>query len=208
MKDKKLHDMVCHRLKNHEYNLITKNDDCEIWRCQKPGTIIYWFDIVCMKNHIICVGDIQNLIFEYAQGGINFLAGNDVDYYVHSKLAEEYQNQKVLDRDKFCHWISNFMYNKLIENELEAPDNWDRDDPDIDMISDWYDDHEDVLEYRNDGWKAFKEWNMSNQDLDTAEEIIHRYDGEPGVFVDEIDFEVKHSLYMVCEAARRITLQR
>lgn len=201
--------MVCNRLKYHEYNLITKDDGCEIWRCMRPGTTMYWFDIVCMTHHIICVGDIQpNLIFEHAHGGVSFIAGDDVDYYIHSKLAQEYREQKDFDSNTFYRWMSNFMYDKLIENGLEAPEEWNRDEPDIEKISDWYDEQEDVLEYKNDGWKAFKEWNMSDQELRDAQDIIYKYEGDLDVPVEKTAFGVKHSLYMVCEAARRINLQK
>lgn len=74
-------------LSRHEYQCIFSKDDAEIWRCKSPATNIYAFDIMISRFGVAIVGDIDNLTFNVrGDYGIGFLAGDDVEYYIHRKL--------------------------------------------------------------------------------------------------------------------------
>lgn len=75
-------------LKDHVYTALVDQPDLKAWRCKAPGTTAYAFDIMMSRFGIAVVGDIDNLTFEVGLGyGIEFLAKDDIDYYVHSKLS-------------------------------------------------------------------------------------------------------------------------
>lgn len=77
-------------LKNHQFRALVDNDDVKVWRCERPGTSAYAFDIMLTRYGIAVVGDIANLTFSVGLGyGLEFLAGDDVGYYIHSKLDEK-----------------------------------------------------------------------------------------------------------------------
>lgn len=77
-------------LKNHQYRPLIDADDVKVWRCQQPGTSAYAFDIMLTRYGIAVVGDIANLTFGVGLSyGLDFLAGDDVGYYIHSKLDEK-----------------------------------------------------------------------------------------------------------------------
>lgn len=77
-------------LQNHQYLALIDNDDVQVWRCKQPNTNAYAFDIMLTRFGIAVVGDIANLTFGVGLGyGLNFLAGDDVGYYIHSKLDEK-----------------------------------------------------------------------------------------------------------------------
>ncbi|MDF3936701.1 hypothetical protein [Pseudomonas citronellolis] len=77
-------------LKNHQFLALVDNDDVKVWRCKQPGSTAYAFDIMMTRFGIAVVGDIANLTFSVGLGyGIDFLAGDDVGYYIHSKLDEK-----------------------------------------------------------------------------------------------------------------------
>jgi len=77
-------------LKNHQYRPLVDADDVKVWRCERPGTSAYAFDIMLTRYGIAVVGDIANLTFSVGLGyGLEFLAGDDVGYYIHSKLDEK-----------------------------------------------------------------------------------------------------------------------
>lgn len=76
-------------LKDHAYTLLTKENGCEVWRCGNPnGSNVYAFNIAILPMGICVVGDIGSLTFEVSRP-IDFLAGKDVEYYIHSKLTHE-----------------------------------------------------------------------------------------------------------------------
>lgn len=81
------------RLKKHEYNLLAKDSvtNTEVWSCRDPKTIRYGFIISVTPMGISVVGDIGSYTFNVARD-INFLADDDVEYYIYSKLDSVYKN--------------------------------------------------------------------------------------------------------------------
>ncbi|WP_369991351.1 hypothetical protein [Pseudomonas xanthosomatis] len=66
--------------------MLADTDQLKTWRCKAPGTTCYAFDILITRFGIATVGDIDGLTFRVGLSyGIEFLAGNDIGYYIHSK---------------------------------------------------------------------------------------------------------------------------
>jgi hypothetical protein len=93
--------LISERTAQFEYIQIASGPDCEVWQCKKPNTGMYGFHIAVTRTGIAVVGDIEGLLFNVGSSyGMEFLAGDDVNYYIHSKL--EHQCRKtVFDRDHF-----------------------------------------------------------------------------------------------------------
>ena len=75
-------------LKDHRYTLLTKQNGCEVWRCGRPNSNMYAFNIALLPMGICVMGDIGELTFNVSRP-LGFLAGRDVEYYIHSKLSHE-----------------------------------------------------------------------------------------------------------------------
>lgn len=76
------------------------------WICRKIDTSIYCFEIVIGKYQIYMGGDIDSLVFKVGENyGMRFLAGTDVNYYMHSKLDHVYLDQKEFDKNALDDWL-------------------------------------------------------------------------------------------------------
>ncbi len=76
-------------LKNHVYTNLANQEGVQVWRCQEPGSTCYAFDIVMTRFGIAILGDIPNITFSVGLGyGMKFLAGDDITYYIHSKVDQ------------------------------------------------------------------------------------------------------------------------
>jgi hypothetical protein len=80
---------VAETMVGHQHTCLARQDNLVAWRCQPPQDKAYAFDILITRSGIAVVGDIDNLTFSVGLGyGIEFLAGDDVIYYMHVKLIE------------------------------------------------------------------------------------------------------------------------
>ena len=93
-------------LKEHEYTLLAKGDDCEIWKCSKSNTNVYAFNIAVTPMGISVVGDIGDYTFGVYGRNVSFLAGRDVEYYIHSKLSPNCKEVE-FDMDNFREAVVN-----------------------------------------------------------------------------------------------------
>lgn len=99
--DKKLYQRVVDTQKDFNYTCLVNNSEIEAWRCKKEGTNVYAFDIVITGFGIAVFGDISTVTFRVgASYGINFLAGDDVDYYILSKVEGSCKNYD-FDKEEF-----------------------------------------------------------------------------------------------------------
>lgn len=74
-------------LENHVYTQLVAGGTVEAWRCKDPRSTFYAFDIIITRFGIAIVGDIENMTFTVgSMYGMEFLAKDDVQYYIHSKL--------------------------------------------------------------------------------------------------------------------------
>lgn len=116
------------RLANHEYTLLAKGEQAEVWSCKnKSGTNCYAFNISIAPMGISVVGDIGELTFGVYGRGLDFLAGDDVEYYIHSKLTAncrevEYNTEGIEEvvatAVKYTFENSNTIFELLREEEL------------------------------------------------------------------------------------------
>lgn len=111
-------------LKNHSYIRIGFGD-CEVWQCTNNGSSTYGFDISISRFGIAVHGDIGSLSFRVGSYyGMEFLAGKDVWYYIHSKLDEAYRKRQVV-KEKVKDMLAREMYYLLEDivcdpNELNS----------------------------------------------------------------------------------------
>jgi len=97
-------------LNTHVFTKLVSNQDIVAWRCKRPNSSCYAFDILITHYGISVVGDIDNLTFRVGSSyGMEFLAGRDVEYYIHSKL-DHHCKERDLNHDRvreFClmHWL-------------------------------------------------------------------------------------------------------
>ena len=92
----------------------------EVWRCKNPENTFFAFDICITRFGIAAFGDFGSLVFNVGSSyGIPFLAGNDVDYYIHSKL-EEHCKVKEFDREYFDEMRCEAVCNRIASMNEDA----------------------------------------------------------------------------------------
>jgi len=81
------------RLKRHEYILLAEGENTEVWLCKQPHSMLYAFSITSTPWGVSVMGDIGNIMFE--EINIGLLAGDDVGYYIMSKVSKEFKYEIV-----------------------------------------------------------------------------------------------------------------
>lgn len=210
----------------HVYTPLAVNQDCQVWRCARPGSSVYAFDIMMTRRGISVVGDIDGLSFGVGLSyGMAFLAGNDVDYYIRSKLERHCQDRE-LDEDrlrehvlcglaeKICHHVDDEEWEKLPEWLRESmqrtADKWDSLEAFVKEMT--------CSDPMSDQWGEWSELISEVADLDRldeAERYVSDHHEELGLGVDWWELRIdrpSHSLmsrlYMVRHAARQILQQQ
>lgn len=119
------------RFAEHVPTCLVSNEQIEAWRYAKGGSSIYGFEIVTSRFGIAVYGDIGSLTFTVGKKsyGIPFLAGDDVSYYIHSKLARHCQEEE-LDHENIrdvavrhvCEcWLGLDEFSDEIEESIKLP---------------------------------------------------------------------------------------
>lgn len=109
-------------LKDYEYTVLADTDQLKVWRCKAPGTTCYAFDILITRFGIAIVGDINGLTFNVGLSyGIEFLAGKDIGYYIHSKL-EEHCREREFDEEAFRVALVTGVCSQICENTHDDED--------------------------------------------------------------------------------------
>ena len=168
-------------LKEHEYTVLADTDQLKVWRCKAPRTTCYAFDILITRFGIAVVGDIDGLTFNVGLSyGIEFLAGDDIGYYIHSKL-EEHCREREFDEEAFRAALVTGVCSQICENthddELYAAlPEWMRNDGGCHEAGRWDElrklvkEHLAAIEYGGDG-RDF--WDSLNDRLSEADEISY-----------------------------------
>ena len=164
-------------LKGHKYTLLTKqtnndigwkNINCEVWHCGKDGSSSYAFDIAIMPMGISVYGDIGELTFNVYGRGMDFLAGKDVDYYIHSKLSHNCK-EKEFSKRKFYSVVMEYILSNMEDKEI--------DDEDFEKLTEYS---------NNDDFESFKDF-TENLYLNTdVKENIHGYYYELNEFLNKV----------------------
>ncbi|PMV86714.1 hypothetical protein C1X35_19125 [Pseudomonas sp. FW306-1C-G01A] len=162
------------KLKDHQYTCLVQTSDVEVWRCKADKTTAYAFDIMMTRYGIAIVGDIDNLTFSVGLGyGMKFLAGDDVTYYLHTKLSESHK-KRVFSENLFRQVLVKSICSELREDCSEAiwdtlPD-WAKD---VDLIESghWDEFRQLVLVNRRDLTNGDDRWMHWDDLLSTAEGV-------------------------------------
>ena len=186
--------------------------DYTIYHCHKPGTSTYSFEIILGKMGIYVGGDIDSISYRVARG-IEFLAGDDIDYYQHSKLEHVYYDKKVIDKSLVEKYLIDTLWGAT--EGLPYEDIPDDRPKTLEEIVAFYQKHgldKDVWESReskasphNHAWDLYVNLNGC-EDLQEVYQTIHDstfYDGEMPA-IDRADERVMFCLYMVHCAAKKI----
>ena len=220
-------DRAAENLVDHEYTCIADQKDAVIWRCKAAKNTFYAFDIVMTRFGIAVVGDIDNLTFSVGLGyGIEFLAGDDVTYYLHTKLSEVCKKRSFsedLFREVLMRNIAQALREECEEAMFESLPEWLQ-DPDRVDAAQWPEFRQLVLAKRRDMSHTDDRWMHWDNALDAAHEIT--FTDEAMMFmrdnsealclsdewyenrVDEPSQGLVQCLYMINHAARAIMTQK
>jgi hypothetical protein len=159
-------------------------------------------------------GDIGTLVFRVARD-LGFLAGDDIDYYIHSKLDHDFLDKKELSEDLLKEYLAQVLRDacddfKPEDEDFEPPE-------DFNSLIDFYKKNgldrscweiiEEPKNY-NKAWDLYEKL-RGTCDLNEAYNAIHEsslYDGDMpclGKTAENIMFR----LYMVNHAAKKILKQ-
>lgn len=152
------------------------------WVCKAPDTHTYCFEIVVGKFQIYMGGDIDALVFRVgADYGIGFLAGDDINYYIYSKLDHVYQNQTDVDNDAVKDYLDGLELG--VDSACEMTNDYDK-----------------------SSFEDFKEEILHSDNLNEIYSIIYNsdyYDGEmPDIETPK--YCILFGLYMINHAAKMI----
>lgn len=201
------------RLEGFVFAPLTPDDQAgtlDAWRCQKPGTSSYAFDILITRFGISVQGDIQNISFRVGLSyGMPFLAGDDVAYYIHSKL--EYGcDRKELDEDALKLGVARILARKLVRAHDDLPDWIQEDMPDdlLRKLSTWTTKRPALRDLALETRETF----IRLESVSTAEEaynLLSELEPDPEGWpqVEQTSTVLLANLYMINEAARRILAQ-
>ena len=143
-------------LEKHQYTRLTP-PEClaEVWRCKRPETTNYAFDLVISRFGIAMFGDTGSLVFNVgASYGLKFLAGDDVEYYIHSKLDHDLKTTE-LDEQAFEEAKIQYAVSRLENGDVG--DDWPAQDG-IDcetyrvILGDWLTAERDKLKSYDPAW--------------------------------------------------------
>ena len=114
--------------KDFEYTCLANTGDLEIWRCRnRNGSSNYAFDILISRYGISTHGDIRGLQFRVgSEYGMKFLAGNDLNYYIESKL-ESYSREYDLDES----YLKEFVARQIVYMADKYPESFVSEDSEI-----------------------------------------------------------------------------
>lgn len=117
--------------KDFAEHTITKRLDVEgrfrSYRCQKPGTWIYGFDVTFIPGSVILTGDIGGLILSRECDMLPWLRGvlkkNSIDFrYVAEKVDREISIEEwseEVTRENLKYWLKDYAPRKLTRDERE-----------------------------------------------------------------------------------------
>ncbi|HCA6674610.1 TPA: hypothetical protein ACG5BG_002973 [Pseudomonas aeruginosa] len=162
------------KLKNHQYTCLVKQPDVEVWRCKAEGTTAYAFDIMMTRFGIAVLGDIGDLTFSVGLGyGMSFLAGDDVTYYLHTKLNETHKKQvfsTTLFRQVLVSSICRALHDECSEEIWDTLPAWAQ-DADLVCGSHWQEFRALTLTHRRDLDNGDDRWMHWDELFDDAERI-------------------------------------
>jgi hypothetical protein len=224
--DQKLWNEVERIQKDFKYTKVCndESDRVKIWKCANPKDNNLCFEIVIGSFGIYVGGDMDCLSFRVDRD-LGFLAGNDVNYYIYSKLESIFREQSEFRQDLADQIVANYMVNYLKDEAdlLDLTTNVTDNDDDCDELLDRVHSLNDnsnletvVSIYKELGLddeyevKPFDYYKITRR-ISNADEFYslsckyddYCYDSNVSGPCKSVMFR----LYMVCHAARRIIEQ-
>jgi len=213
-------------LARHEYTCLAQQENLVAWRCKAEQSTSYAFDILMTRFGIAVVGDIDNLTFSVGLGyGIEFLAGDDVTYYLHTKLSEVCKKRSFsehLFREVLMRNIAQALHEECELEMFDSLPEWLQDPDKVDAAH-WPEFRQLVLAKRRDMTHIDDRWLHWDDLLDTAHDVT--FTDEAMLFmrdnseqlclgdewyenrVDEPSQGLVQCLYMINHAAKAIVAQ-
>ena len=96
-------------------NTIRAVNGYDVYYCHKPDTCIYSFEMVCTPRAIYIHGDIDCLVWNVGRD-ISFLSGDDIDYYIHSKLTHDFRSQRDFDEEGLKEHLQDLVNEKELSH--------------------------------------------------------------------------------------------
>lgn len=218
-------------LEAHEFKQLASwgEGGSEVWECSRPGSSCYAFTICVTRMGIAVVGDIDGLTFNVGSSyGMPFLAGDDVSYYIHSKLENDCKKRE-LDQGRLLEWITTRVVNHIDDQHRDALANAGVDIPewingrdysreDFERLKDFvYDVYQQKLDVMHDLWDWFHECHSLLERVEGVSDEHEAYDLD----LKEVDFawhdapnitrpseSLMSRLYLINEAAKRIQAKK
>lgn len=211
-------------LEGHEFKQLASwgGGGSEVWECSRPGSSIYAFTICITRMGIAILGDIDGLTFHVGSNyGMAFLAGDDVSYYIHSKLEQRCKATE-LNKERYLEWVTSRVADHIRRLDANgfAPD-WlskeDHDAEDFEKLKDYVYETYQKLDVCHPNWDWFHDcYNF----LDTVDGISDENEAY-SLNLDEVYFDwldapdivqpsesLMFRLHLINEAAKRIQEQK
>ena len=111
------------RLKEHQFTLLVDTEEVQIYRCSRPNTIVYSFDIVLAPNCIAISGDIGRVgrVLYGVGKGLGFLANYGCSDYGFEKLDSAYFERKEISGYLVADCFYRTIYEHFGLEEIEEP---------------------------------------------------------------------------------------
>ncbi len=214
----------------HEFKQLAAWGDggSEVWECSRPGSSIYAFTICVTRMGIAVMGDVDGLVFSVGSNyGMSFLSGDDVSYYIHSKLEHRCKETE-LHQGRFQAYVAGEIAKYIrCESDLchleqvgvELP-GWILDHDEtvaLDNVGAFVARAREILDVMDDQYDWFAECDNQIDDAISATTSEEAYslniEGIDFDWADSPDFMVPKEtlmfrLYLVNEAAKRIMAQK
>lgn len=110
------------------FTSLGRTPEFEGWRCMKPGTGIFAFDLVLTRNGIAMFGDVDGLLFNVGTPayGIGWLTHHDIGY-IHSKLERQCQERE-FDLGATKEYVAEWLCTKIANEGRDDLPKWFEDE--------------------------------------------------------------------------------
>ncbi|MDV6271087.1 hypothetical protein [Rhodococcus globerulus] len=124
----------------HEMTILRDDEQYRHIRFQKPGTSIYWFDLITWPYHLVISGDLEAFHFSREEDMFGFFAGSGSSY--EHGINPHYWGEKIQGSAKWR------VYSPELFTQLVVEDFWERrHDYEGDVVELWREIKDGVLEY-------------------------------------------------------------
>lgn len=140
--EKQRRDSAKEILKSFTFTPLTDSSIINVidaWRCRNPTSGSYAFDIIITTYGISIVGDISSITFRVgASYGMKFLAGQDIKYYIHSKLDSVFYEKSDFDEKTFMEGVAHRLGRAIYDDlDGDAPAWMDTDECTVKKLESW-----------------------------------------------------------------------